>query len=45
MRGTAGPINFIIVLIFMAIPLMVLYFIIKRAIKNAIKELKEENIL
>lgn len=45
MRGTAGPINFIIILIFMAIPLIVLYFIIKKAIKNAIKELKKENIL
>lgn len=45
MRGIAGPINFIIALIFMAIPLMVLYFIIKKAIKNAIKELKEEKLL
>lgn len=45
MIGVASPINFIIALIFMAIPLMVLYFIIKKAVKNAIKELKEENIL
>lgn len=45
MIGVASPINSIIVLIFMAIPLMVSYFIIKKAVKNAIKELKKENIL
>lgn len=39
------PINLILLPIFMAIPLILLYFIIKLAIKNAIKELKKENIL
>ncbi len=38
-------INLILLPIFMAIPAVILYFIIKIAIKNAIKELKEENIL
>lgn len=31
--------------IFLAIPTLILYFIIKWAIKNAIKELKNENII
>lgn len=39
------PINLILLPIFMAIPATILYFIIKIAIKNAIKELKRENIL
>jgi len=29
----------------MAVPALILYFIIKLAVKNAIKELKDENIL
>ena len=45
MSNIGSPINFIIVLISMAIPLIVLYFIIKKGIKDAIKELKSENIL
>lgn len=43
--GNLMPINLILLLIFMAIPAIVLYFIIKTAIKNVIKELKKENIL
>jgi len=35
----------ILTLIYLAIPLIVLYFIIKEAVKNAIKELKNKNIL
>lgn len=31
--------------IYIAIPGLILYFIIKTAIKNAVKELKKENIL
>ena len=31
--------------IYFAIPALILYFIIKMAIKNAVKELKKENIL
>lgn len=31
--------------IYIGIPALILYFIIKLAIKNAIKELKEDNIL
>ncbi|MGO1527498.1 MAG: hypothetical protein ACTHWU_02100 [Senegalia sp. (in: firmicutes)] len=37
--------NVILLPIFMAIPAIILYFIIKTSIKNAIKELKKENIL
>lgn len=37
--------NIILLPIFMAIPAIILYFIIKISIKNAIKELKKENIL
>lgn len=43
--GQFMPLNFILVPIFMVIPAIALYFIIKIAIKNAIKELKKENIL
>lgn len=43
MTGIASFINFIVVLMLMVIPLIALYFIIKMAIKNAIKELKEGN--
>lgn len=35
----------ILTLIYLAIPIIVLYFIIKEAVKNAIKELKNKNIL
>lgn len=35
----------IILPIYIAIPAIILYFIIKIAIKNAIKELKKENII
>lgn len=38
-------INLILLPIIMAIPALILYFIIKIAIRNAIKELKKENIL
>lgn len=43
--GNWMPRNLILLPIFMAIPAIMLYFIIKIAIKNAIKELKKENIL
>lgn len=39
------PKNLIAFPIFMAIPAVFLYFIIKIAVKKAIKELKNENIL
>lgn len=35
----------IILPIYIAIPAIILYFIIKIAIKNAIKELKKENVI
>ncbi len=35
----------ILMFIYFAIPITVLYFIIKAAVKNAIKELKNKNIL
>jgi hypothetical protein len=31
--------------IYVGIPALILYFVIKMAVKNAIKELKDENIL
>jgi len=37
--------SLIIFPIYIAIPAIILYFIIKMGIKNAIKELKKENIL
>lgn len=37
--------NLILLPIFIAIPALILYFIIKLAVKNAIKELKRENML
>jgi len=39
------PKNLIALSIFMVIPVVILYFIIKIAVKKAIKELKNENIL
>ena len=38
-------INLFLILLLMAIPLAVLYFIIKLAVKNALKEVKEEQAL
>lgn len=35
----------IILPIYIAVPALILYFVIKMAVKNAIKELKKENIL
>lgn len=43
--STFGLIQLFIIPIYFAIPALVLYFILKLAIKNAIKELKDENIL
>jgi len=37
--------SLILLPIFIAMPALILYFIIKLAIKNAIKELKNENII
>jgi len=37
--------SLILLPICIAIPAFILYFVIKMAIKNAVKELKEENIL
>ncbi len=37
--------SLIILPIYIGIPAFILYFIIKMAVKNAIKELKKENIL
>ncbi len=39
------PIHLISLPIFIVIPAIVLYFLIKIAVKNAVKELKKENIL
>ncbi len=36
--------NIIILPIFLAVPAVILYFIIKLAVKNAMKELKEEDL-
>ena len=38
-------INLVFIIFLMAIPLAVLYFIIKLAVKNALKEVKEEQAL
>lgn len=38
-------INILLFPIFLAIPGFIIYFIIKLAVKNAIKELKDEDIL
>lgn len=38
-------INMILLPIFFALPVIILYFVIKSAVKNAIKELKDEGIL
>lgn len=43
--GKLAFLNLILLPIFLAIPVLVLYFIIKLAVKNAIKELKQQNIL
>lgn len=40
-----GIVNVFLMPIFIAIPAVILYFITKLAVKNAIKELKDENIL
>jgi len=37
--------NLILIPVFAAIPLLILYFIIKLAVKNAIRELRRENTL
>lgn len=37
--------SLIILPIYIGIPVLILYFIIKTAVKNAIKELKKEDIL
>ena len=37
--------NLILLPIYIGIPALIIYFLIKTAIKNAIKELKNENIL
>jgi len=37
--------GFILLPIYFAIPAIILYFVIKMAVKKAIKELKDENIL
>jgi hypothetical protein len=39
------PAILILLPIYIGIPALILYFVIKMAIKNAIKELKNENIL
>ncbi|SET64120.1 hypothetical protein SAMN05660297_03013 [Natronincola peptidivorans] len=38
-------VNLFILPVFLAIPAFILYFIIKLAVKNAIKELKEDKTL
>lgn len=39
------PVILILLPIYIGIPALILYFVIKMAVKNAIKELKNENIL
>lgn len=39
------PAILILLPIYIGIPALILYFVIKMAVKNAIKELKNENIL
>lgn len=38
-------VSLILLPIFVAIPALILYFTVKLAVKNAIKELKKDNIL
>ena len=45
MSGMFGMFGSLIIIIYIAIPAIVLYFLMKLAIKNAIKELKKEDIL
>ena len=45
MLGRIGFAELIIVPLFLVIPTVILYFIIKLAVKHAIKELKDEDIL
>jgi len=40
-----GLANLLVGIVFMIIPFAILYFIVKAAIKDAIKELKNENVL
>jgi hypothetical protein len=45
-KNLAGSfINIFLIPLFFAIPAIILYFVIKLAVKNAIKELRNENIL
>lgn len=39
------PMLLILIPLYIGIPALVLYFVIKMAVKKAIKELKDENIL
>jgi len=41
----SSVLNVILIPLFLAIPAIILYFIIKLAVKNAIKELKDNNTL
>jgi hypothetical protein len=43
--GRIGFAELLIIPVMFAIPAIILYFIIKMAVKNAIKESKRENIL
>jgi len=45
MLGRIGFAEIFIIPIFLVIPFVVLYFIIKLAVKHAIRELKDNNIL
>ncbi len=45
MFGKIGFAELFIVPMTLAIPAVILYFIIKLAVKNAIKELKDKNII
>jgi hypothetical protein len=45
MSGLISIVNLFLIPIFIALPGLILYFIIKISVKKAIKELKDENIL
>ncbi len=45
MFGRASFVGLFILPITIIIPIVILYFVIKLAVKNAIKELKNENII
>lgn len=45
MSMVGGFMNIILMPLLFAVPALILYFVVKFAVKNAVKELKDENII